>query len=236
MNALVLILTTVISFPFCLFRIKKYNISLVRMLFIYAVFSCVGAVGACLGAFAAGEMIIGKRLYGLMILDTAALFIMSRVLGIQVGCLGDFIAVPIMATCFSSKIDCLVHGCCYGFTIYQPEMQQPVRFPSAILEMVIWGLFTLVLLYWDKKGQLKNMLWPLAMTWFGLIRFVIDFLRGSALEKNLIFYVIPGAKFWSLVAMSLGMVHLYYCLKVKLNRKPSRVEFIKTVAGKSVET
>jgi len=234
MNALVLILAVCIPFPLCLFRMKKYRISLKQMLLIYLVFSVVGAIGACIGSAVDGGTIAGKRLYGLVIFDTMALLIMSRVLKMEVGHLGDYIALPIMATCFASKIDCIVKGCCYGFTLYQLEMQQPVRFPSAILEMIVWAIMTVLLIVLERSKKSTNTLWPIGLIWFGSARFLADFLRGSKIEKEILLLGLTGGQFWSLVTLIIGLVFLYLTVSKLNSRKPTAGEFFKAMMGRSI--
>lgn len=232
MNALVLILAVVIPFPLCLFRMKKYNIPLWKMLLIYVIISTVGAIGACIGSVIAGGTISGKRLYGLMIFDTAALLLVSPLLRINMDDLCDFVAVPIMAVCFSSKIDCLVKGCCYGITLYQLEGQLPVKFPSAIVEMSVWGIMTVLLLLIEKKGSAKGFLWPIGLIWFGVFRFLVDFLRGAALEKEILLLGLTGGQFWSLITLVLGIVWMFIALSKKSSQKPCIGRIVKAVIGK----
>ena len=213
MNIVVLALAIIIPFPLCLFRRKAYNISFRQMLLIYLVFSCAGAVGACVGAFVSGEVIRSQRLYGLMLFDEITLLIMHRLLKMESGVLGDFVSVPLMAVCFSAKIDCIHRGCCYGIVLCELEAEQVVRFPSAIFEMAIWGIYVLLLLAVEKKGKAVGTMWPLTMIWFGFTRYMVDFLRGSlSLQVPFVFGMTAG-RFWSLIVLVIGFIHLYFSLK-----------------------
>lgn len=231
MNALVLILAVVIPFPLCLFRMKKYGISLKKMLLIYVVVSVVGAIGACIGAVISNESMLSKRLYGLMLFDTALLFVLSPLLKVRLDDLGDFVMVPIMAVCFSSKIDCLVKGCCYGVTLWSSSQRGEVRFPSAIFEMLIWGIMTLLLLAIERSQMAKGALWPIGMIWFGIARFAVDFLRGSAWEKRIFVLGLTGGQFWSLVVLLIGAIYLYILLMHRFERKPRIKEWLYAVIG-----
>lgn len=221
----------VIPFPLCAFRRKKYDISFGRMLLIYFVFSSTGVIGAGLGSLAIGGNILGMRLYGLMILDTVTLFVMSRLLKIGSNALGDFVAVPIMAVCASSKIACIVNHCCNGMVLCYSKEQLPVRFPSAIVEMVIWGIFVGLLLLLEKRGRSVGMLWPVGMIWFGAMRYAVDFLRNTSSQLAIYPDFMTGSQFWSLVAAVIGMVHLFFVLKRKIGRNPKIGEVIRCVFG-----
>lgn len=210
---------------------KKYGISLRKMLLIYVVVSAVGALGACIGAVLSNESMLSKRLYGLMLFDTVLLFALSPLLKVRLSDLGDFVMVPIMAVCFASKIDCLVKGCCYGVALWGSTPQTVIRFPSAIVEMVLWGIMTLLLLAIERSQMAKGALWPIGMIWFGLARFAVDFLRGSAWEKRVFALGLTGGQFWSLVVLLGGAVYLYIVLLHRFQRKPRVKEWLYAVVG-----
>ena len=226
MKALTLLLAVIIPFPLCLFRMKKYGISLKKMLLIYIVVSTVGAIGACVGAIISNESALSQRLYGLMLFDTALLFALSPLLKVRLADMGDFVIVPIMAVCFSSKISCLVQGCCYGVTLRGIPWFSEIRFPSVIFEMVIWGMMTLLLLAIERSQLAKGALWPIGMIWFGIARFAVDFLRGSAWEKRVFVLGLTGGQFWSLVVLLGGAIYLYIVLMHRFQRKPRVQEWL----------
>ncbi|MBE7066850.1 MAG: prolipoprotein diacylglyceryl transferase [Ruminococcaceae bacterium] len=231
MNALVLILAVVISFPFCAFRRKKYNITLPCMFLVYIAFSINGAIGASIGSYLASGYIAGKRLYGLILFDAILIIIMSKLLKIETGRLGDFVAIPLIVTCFSSKIDCLIKGCCYGITIGYSASNDYILFPSALLEMFIWLLLALFLLVLEKKSYVKDLLWPIAMIWFGILRFVVDFFRGSPSENKVYLFGMTGGCFWSLIVFVFGCIFLYFSIRYKIKRNPKIIELLKSIIG-----
>lgn len=234
MNYLVLILAIVFPIPFCLFRMKKYHISMPKLLAIYLFVTISGIIGAAVGAAVSGGTLLGKRLYGLMIFDTLAIELLSPLLKIEKGKLGDFVAVPIIVTCFASKIDCIVRGCCYGIIVYRFETAPAIRFPSAAFEMIIWGVLAIILLRIECSGKAKNTLWHIALIWFGLMRFLTDFLRGSDSERRILMLGMTGARIWSFVTMVLGMILLYMTIKKMNGRNPTLLEYAKATIGNSI--
>lgn len=233
MNLLVLSLAIIIPIPFCWFRRKKYNISLLQMLVIYISFSTIGAIGACIGSYMAGGSIASVRLYGLIIFDSIALLIMSHIMKIDIGTMGDFIAVPIMVSCFSAKISCMIGGCCYGFVIRETSAGELIRFPSALFEMLLWAMVSVALLIIEKKGRAKNILWAIMVIWFGVFRFLASFLRGNKKEFIPIFAGISGGKLWSIVAIVIGLIYLYFLTKRNLGRRVKMSEYFKAIVGNS---
>ena len=85
---------------------------------------------------------------------------------------------------------------------------EPVYFPSATVEMVIWAILVVLLLVVERKQKRQGTMWPLLMIWFGVIRFSVDFLRESEWERRPYFLSLSGGQFWSLVAAVIGVVFL----------------------------
>lgn len=201
------------------------------MIIIYVVISTVGAIGACVGSYIGGGPIISVRLYGLVIFDSIALLLLSRAMNIDIGKMGDFISVPIMVVCASSKISCWITGCCYGFVIGETQAGELVRFPSVLFEMLLWIITTAFLILLEKRGNSKNMLWAIAAIWFGILRFIASFFRGPGSEFTQVLPGISGGKLWSLVTLIIGLFYLYFFLKRNLNRNPKPIEFVKAIVG-----
>lgn len=229
-TVILLLLAMAIPFPLCYFRMKKYGISLPKMLVIYLIVSTVGFVGARFGPSAVGIKDVGVKLYGLVLLDFIAIFPVSKILKIDKMEFGDFIAPPIMAVCASSKINCLINDCCRGMVIcYNGSV--PVYFPSVIVEMMIWFILVALLILVERKKQITGSLWPILMIWFGVVRFLVDFLRGSEWEKKPYFLTLSGGQFWSLVTLVIGVFFLVYAFHKHWKRYPTITEFLKTVFG-----
>lgn len=227
---ILLLFAMVIPFPLCLFRMRNYNISFAKMLIIYIVFSTVGFIGARFGPNVVGIRMPGIRLYGLVLFDVIALVLMSKALKIDTDKLGDFVAPPIMAVCASAKINCLLNGCCEGFTMYYAE-NEPVLFPSATFEMIVWFCLVALLLIVEHRKNAEGLLWPILMIWFGVVRYLVDFLRGSEIEQTPYFLWIPPGRFWSVVTLVVGLIFLYKAMYRKMERKPKKKEFCKAMFG-----
>lgn len=228
-----LLLTMAIPFPLCYFRMKEYDISLPKMLLIYLVFSTVGFIGAWFGPALVGIEDSGIRLYGLVLFDLMALFVMSMVLRIDMRILGDFVAPPIMAVCACSKINCMIHNCCRGIVMWH-NGEQSILFPSAIVELIIWAVFVVALLMVERKKTADGFMWPQLMIWFGITRCLVDFLRGSVWERRPYFMFLSGGQFWSLVAAVAGVLLMIYTFHKNWKRFPTMAEaFFIALGGKT---
>ncbi|MBE6665417.1 MAG: hypothetical protein E7603_04215 [Ruminococcaceae bacterium] len=230
MHLKLLLWAVLLPIPFCVFRKKKYDISWKQLLLIYVIVSFMGAIGACFGSVISGGAFIGVRLYGLMMFDTVTLVLLHYLLKLPIGKLGDFISVPIMMVCASSKISCYIGDCCYGMILYYNE-GQPVRFPSALAEMGLWILLTAFLLLIEHRGKAKNLMWPIALIWFGVVRFSMDYFRGPASERAPFVFSLTYGRFWSLIVFIMGLVLLYIALRKTLERNPKIKEYVKAIFG-----
>jgi len=231
MNQMPVILAAGVGWFFCFFRRKRYHITRFGMYFLLFIFTLTGALGSNMGSMISGGALAGRRLYGLMIADTVALVVGCRILKKDLGKIGDYISVPILSSCCGGKLNCLLDGCCYGFVMYMDTAGEAVRFPSQIFELVLWSLLSLWLIILEMKEHANNTLWALAMIWFGLSRYIVDFLRGSPSEKAIFVIGMPGGQFWSLVLFLMGLAYLLYSLKRIYGRVPTVPEFIAAMLG-----
>ena len=230
MHLKLLLWAVILPIPFCVFRKKKYDISWLQMLLIYVIVSFIGACGACFGSVISGGALLGVRLYGLMMFDTLSILLLHYLLKHPIGKLGDFISVPIMMVCAASKISCFIGNCCYGMVLYYVD-GEAVRFPSALAEMGLWILLTAFLLIIEYRGHVKNLMWPIAMIWFGVVRFSMDFFRGPASERTPFVFSLTFGRFWSLIVFMMGLILLYVALRKTLARNPKIKEYEKAIFG-----
>jgi prolipoprotein diacylglyceryltransferase len=214
-----------------LLRRKKYEVSIKKVLLIQIVVTIITTLGANLGSFLGGMSFLGLRLYGILILDTVFLPALAKLFKMEVGSLGDYLAVSIIAVCCIVKVPCIVDGCCYGKELFVNALDKPIRFPSQIVEFSIWAALTVWLFIIERKGKHENLLWPIASIWFGIFRFLVDFMRGNPREMKLVILGLPAGRFWSLFVAVMGSIFLTYLFHKYYGRKLSVKEFLRLVVG-----
>ena len=229
-------LCSVLAGSFVLFlmlfaRRKKYDVPMKKMIVLHVVVTILTTLGANLGSFLGGMSFLGLRLYGFILLDTVAMFALARVFRIEIGSLGDYLAASIIAVCCIVKVPCILDGCCYGKEIFVDAMGNVVRFPSQIVEFSIWGVLTAWLLWIERKGNHKNLLWAISAIWFGVFRFLVDIMRGNPNELKLVILGLPGGRFWSLIITIIGVAYLIYSFRKYKERYPSMKEVLRVVVG-----
>lgn len=227
----VLFLAVLFPIPTCIFRMKRYGLNWRQTIIVYIIISTVGALGAFVGSALADMAIGGIRLYGLMLFDAIAVPFVSKLIKHDSQRLGDFISVPIMVVCASAKIICLLTNCCSGIVLGYDDMQNPIRFPSQMFEILIWCAMAVFILTMEHRKRSQHMLWPVTMMWFGILRFAVDFLRAPTLKTRPLLLGMTGGKFWSLVVFVYGFIWLYIGLRKKIGRLPTLTNIAKTLIG-----
>lgn len=214
-----------------LIRRKRYNISLKKMIAMHIVVTVLTTLGALFGSFLGGMSFLGLRLYGILILDTLMMYVLSRVFKIEIGCIGDYLSIGIISVCCIVKVPCIIDGCCYGKELFANAAGDVVRFPSQIVEFSIWAILTAWLCVIEFKGKHKHLLWAIASIWFGIFRFLVDFMRGNPREMKLVILGLPGGRFWSLFVVAMGIVFLIYSFRKYYNRKAAVNDVLRNIIG-----
>lgn len=222
------------SFVFLLFLIllrRKYGISIPMMIALHILFTATGAFGASFGAVLSGLTWVGKRLHMLIAVDAITLTLLCKLLKKDESHLGDYLAIPVVMVCAAAKVGCTIIGCCHGIVLYENAQGVQVRFPSQIVELSAWILLAIGLFFIEKRGEAKDLLWPLAMIWSGVLRVMVDFMRGSLIERTLKIMGLPAGQFWSLFLTLLGVIYLLRALRKRLSKNPSPKEILYSLFG-----
>ena len=208
---------------------KRYQLTMKKLFAIHVIMTVFTTVGACFGSFIGGESILGLRLYGILIIDTIVMFVLPKKFQIDVGRFSDYMAAPIIAVCAIVKIPCLIVGCCSGKELFFDTAGNAVYFPSQIVEFSIWVLLTLWLVMIECRGNHKNLLWSIASIWFGLFRYLVDFMRKYPTELHV--FGMPASRFWPLFVVAMGVLFMIYSFRKYWGRNPRVIEVIKAIFG-----
>ena len=191
----------------------------------------VGTLGAKTASWIAYGRFSGTRLYGTVL----AIAIFGAVLAIIL-CIpyrelygfssgGTWLAVTVM------KVPCIIDGCCAGRVMFTNSSGNPVLFPSQIVETVVAAL---IFVWFYRLGQSKyshSRLFPLAMIWYGIYRYLADFMRGHPVEQSPFILWIPAGRFFSLMILIIGLIAMYLIVKKESNKVTAK-EYIYSLIGK----
>ena len=234
MNLRIACLTVLFALPTIIPRRKKYEMSWLWVIIVLALFFTMGALGAMFGAGISNNGWLGIRLYGLIMFEFISVYLVSWWKKAPPQQVGDYVAAPIASLCAGAKVNCMVLDCCWGFLLYENEVQQiEIYFPSVLMEIAMWLTLAVVLVIFEKKKTVDGLLFPIMAIWFGFLRYIAGFFRGASTEHTPFVLWIPAGRFWSLVVSAMGFVLLWFWLKKQLERKPNVKEMLRVCIGKS---
>ena len=122
----------------------------------------------------------------------------------------DSSAICIIAMLGTIRIGCYLNGCCGGqiFSIGEFDFS----FPTQLMECLCDFLILSDLLKKEKTGAFSGLLYPWFLFWYGIARFIIEFLRNT--EKDWLF--LSHAQWFSILAVIIGAVFVF---GLKQNRR-----------------
>lgn len=226
------LLSTVGAVILYVLRRKKYNISWKLLLCIFLVIGITGSVGASLSSYLTQGRWNGRRAYGVVLANTFAVLLVSKLWKRKDGSVLDYAAIPTMATYCIAKGHCYFIGCCYGITLFTTATGIEIRFPSQIVETLSLALILVWLLRLEKRGTADGFLWALNVLWYGITRYLADLFRGEAKQRMPYFLSLPSGQVWSIAVIFVGLMLLCYLFKKKYNRKLEDKEFLNAMIGR----
>lgn len=147
----------------------------------------------------------GRSLYGAIVFSPFVFLAIAKLLKIHYGDSLDLVAP---SGCFALaviKLQCLKDNCCVGKEIYQDENFVFVRFPSQIVEMLVFLMISAILFYMSSKLKFRGKIFPWFLVLYGTARFGLDFLRETI--PSYLFGLSAGS-FWSLCSFIIGVAVL----------------------------
>lgn len=194
-------------------QMKEYGVALWKSVPIAAILTLTGVVGSYLWYFVENLSFGGRSFYGAVFFCPLIFWPASRILRLTYSDTMDFVPPAGCLTLAMVKIDCLINGCCKGRILYMNQNGIFVRFPSRIVEMIVFLLISAILMRmtFQKKHRGTIFLWFLVL--YGVSRFVLDFFREVTAPYAL---GLSAGSFWSLCSFVVGMVLL---LIVRYGRK-----------------
>ena len=140
-------------------------------------------------------------LWGGVYLLTLYYLVISLVKKIPLRVSFDVFVVPLAATLFLARINCLIAGCCLGKIIGEG----PYRVPTRELELLFDAVFLVFVGPWVYKNKSNGKAYPVYMIAYGIFRFVTEFFRDSSSDSA--FHI---AHLWSGISVVIGAALLAY--------------------------
>lgn len=140
----------------------------------------------------------GFSFYGAVLLIPLLIPLFGKLLRLDARASLDSAAICIVAMLGTIRIGCFLNGCCGGriFSIGEYDFS----FPTQLIECVCDFLILAYLLKKEKDGDAKGMLYPRFLLFYGIARFLIEFLRNT--DKDWLY--LSHAQWFSLAAILVG--------------------------------
>jgi phosphatidylglycerol:prolipoprotein diacylglycerol transferase len=158
-----------------------------------------GAIGFALGLY------LACRRYKLPFLAVLRQIVMVVPLGYFFGRIGNFLNLELYGRPTSLSIGMM----------FPTDPLHLVRFPSQLFEATVEGLFLFLILYWMNKTKwAQNYITSAYLVGYGIIRFLIEFLREPDAFQRLVFGVFSYGQMLSLLTILVGLafvpIYKYY--------------------------
>lgn len=188
-----------------LVRRKKYGYSLLKVILTTVLFMSMAVIGALGMGILEGGMVGNISLYGSIFVIPVSIVVFCIFSKENTNKMLDFFVPQICGGLAPVKLLCLSAGCCYGIKLFEKADGTIARFPSQIVELCASLVIMLLFLYFEKKDLFVGKHYPIFLIVYGISRFVLNSLRG---ETSPFVWVFPAGHFWSIVAITIGLLWL----------------------------
>lgn len=188
---------------------KRLNMSWVAALLFAVFFEIYSLLSAKIFAVAEYGFDFSKfsnmSLFGGVFLVPVALFIGAKLSNRKVSDVFDVFSIPTVVTVLCARINCLIAGCCLGTFVPGTDF----RWPTREVEVVFYVAFLLVFMPRVFKKKTHGEVYPAYMLSYGVLRFILEFLRVTDRTESL-FHL---SHVWALISAGIGLAFVLYLRK-----------------------
>lgn len=200
-----------------LFRRKIFSLSIFQSVLITVFLTVAGVLGAKIlfilenikETLENGISLSGVSFFGSVFFIPMIMPLVGKLFKLKFGETLDICGpcVAIMIGCL--RIGCLMQGCCGGWVVQLGDIS--FVWPTQLMEFVCDIVILIWLLRFEKLKQMKNLLYPLFMISYSVIRFFIEFLR----YKSELWLGLGHGQWFAILAIVLGVSWIFVVLKKK---------------------
>lgn len=201
----VLVIGVILMSLLIMLQMRQYDVALWKSVPIAVFLVLAGVVGSYIWYFVENLSFGGRSFYGAVVLSPIIFLPVSRLLRLSYSDTMDFIAPAGCVTLAMVKIDCLLNRCCQGKILYVNQDDIFVRFPSQIVEMVVFLIISAILMCMVSRKKYRGTIYPWFLVLYGASRFVLDFFRDIKVPYAL---GLSAGSFWSLCSIIVGLILL----------------------------
>lgn len=191
-----------------MFRTHQLGISRIKLILMTLYLTVVGVIGTMIMYFIeSGGQWGGQSYYGAVFFIPILFIPIAPIFLIRYSVAMDFCAISVTTMLTVMKLDCMKNGCCSGMALGVHDFGEIYYFPSALVESINSFVILVILFMLERKGIMKNKLYPSYMIIYGVTRFILNYFRYD--QTKLIFNL-TGGQFWSLCSIVLGAGAYFY--------------------------
>jgi phosphatidylglycerol:prolipoprotein diacylglycerol transferase len=139
----------------------------------------------------------GGVLYGSVFGIFAMIFLFAKIFDYKVMNLFALASITMLGANFFSHIGCLLAGCCYGV-----RLSNGTQFPYQLAEGILCALVFICFAIWKPEKKHKDIILPLSVILYGVIRFSLEFFRGD--EDRGVWFALSTSQWISIAMILIG--------------------------------
>lgn len=122
--------------------------------------------------------------------------VFGKIKKIPFGTALDVFTIVLVVSAMFARINCFIHGCCYGKEIGYTEFRYPTRELEIGFDVIFIGISIFLIL----KNKTPNKVYFIYLISYGTFRFVIEFFRHS--DNQSVFH---NGHIWSFLSLLIGI-------------------------------
>lgn len=206
-----LLIAAVINIDILMHTKNRLNIKWYTVLILAILFEAFCLVAAKIFAVAEYGFDFDKfsnmSLFGGVFLVPVAVFIGAKLTKRPLRTAFDIFALAAVVTVLCARINCLFSGCCLGTFIPGTD----IRWPTREIEVVYYLAFLIFFIPRVIKRKTDGEVYPFYMLTYGVLRFVLEFLRVTDRTESL-FHL---SHIWAIVSVAIGLFFVLYLKNIK---------------------
>lgn len=164
----------------------------------------------------------GSVFYGGLLGGLLAGYIYGKIKKVDLTLYSYIITPAIPLFHFFGRIGCFLSGCCYGIEskigfLYTNSIVTPAngvnRFPVQLLESFCNLAIFFLLFNWQKRKKFSNILLPIYLLIYSIVRFLLEFLRGDSYRGYI--GIITTSQFISIIVFIISTIYIIYKCFIK---------------------
>ena len=216
---ILLSVATIINFLWLFFNRKTLKMNILILIAFSLLHTIIGVLFVILFAYVETgfnpESLGNMSLYGGVFFMPIVYLLYALIMKITIKQAFDVFTISLISTLFFARINCLIAGCCEGVLIGESGFRVPTR----EIELFYYLLF--IIIFFDKiiKNKMNGFTYPIYMVSYGILRFVLEFLRES--DSSSAFHV---GHIWSLISIVIGglIICILYFYRGKANENKEK--------------